>query len=326
MVYGSFMGLLDLGRYSPSILRNAPSGTVCTGTPAASAFCVPQLIEHWDDSGDRFGGSGGAANRFGGSACTPPAAAGKWFTDGNENAQSFDKDCSIENWFYALFQGQLSLTSDRAAIVWDGTTEFREAPNNGAALPTSRSSCASSIPGLEKPSCVTGAGTLGDWVEAAQTGNVGNNISTPLQAYIDDFGVGCDQADAFCNVPVGSGAGAPTYGKHVVILVYLWDCAETFTPGAPAGQNWALTRPKTGSDCSGMQQGTDLDPHDSIDRVHLLTVAPFTFYRGLVDSNSIKGFWGGLVVDPTVCQRDPSAPGCGTLGLFANGVFLVADR
>jgi hypothetical protein len=60
--------------------------------------------------------------------------------------------------------------------------------------------------------------------------------------------------------------------------------------------------------------------------VHLLTVAPFTFYRGLVDSNSIKGFWGGLVVDPTVCQRDPSAPGCGTLGLFANGVFLVADR
>jgi hypothetical protein len=112
----------------------------------------------------------------------------------------------------------------------------------------------------------------------------------------------------------------------VVILIYMWDCAETWHPGEAAGQQWSLSRPKTGSDCSGMSDGNDLDPQDSIDRVHLLTVAPFTFYRGLVDTNSIKGFWGGLVTDPGACQTNPSAPGCSSLSIFSNGVFLVAER
>ena len=320
MVYNSFMGLLDLARYSPNTLRNAGNGTTCGN--AATVDCVPQLIERWDDSGDRWSGSG-SANRFGGSACSPPAGTGRWYTDGNENAQSYDKDCSIPNWFYALFEGKLSLTSNHSGIVHGGA-EYREAPNQGAPLPTTRSSCTvSRPPGLEMPSCADGS--LGDWVEAAQTGNVGNNISTPLQAYIDDFGVGCDLSDTFCNQHVGNGAGAPLYGKHVVILVYLWDCAETFRPANAPGDQWALSRPKTGSDCSTMAQGNDLNTQDSIDRVHLVSVAPFTFYRGLVDSNSIKGFWGGLLADPGVCQSDPSAPGCSGLGVFANGVFLVPE-
>lgn len=327
MVYNDFMGLLDLSRYSPNILRNATSGTTCSGTPSATSSCVPQLIKHWDDSGDRYGSSGGAANRFGGGACSPPAPAGRWYTDGNENPQSYDKDCSIENWFYALFQGQVALDTSYSGITWNGTTEFREAPNDGAPLPTNRAACTTSRPpGLPMPSCDSGGGGLGDWVEAAHTGNVGNNIATPLQAYIDDFGSGCDVNDSWCNVPTGSGAGAPKYGKHVVIMVYLWDCAETFTPSAAAGSQWALTRPKSGTDCSTMQQGNDLNSHDSIDRVHLLTVAPFTFYRGLISSNSIQGFWGGLVTDPGACQTNPSAPGCSSLGIFSNGVFLVPDQ
>ena len=328
MVYNDFMGLLDLSRFSPNALRNAPSGTTCA-TGAQNVNCVQQLVTHWDDSGDRFT-STGVANRFGGNACAPPAPAGKWYTDGDENAQSFDKDCSIQNWFYLLFQGQLSLTSDYHTIAWDGSSEFKEAPNDGAALSLSRSACASQPLGLVMPSCnqtgIPGNGYLGDWVEAAHTGNVGNNIATPLQAYIDDFGTGCDASDEFCNVPVGPGAGAPKYGKHVVINVYLWDCAETYVPGGTPGSQWYLTRPKTGSDCSGMQQGNDMNSHDAIDRVHLLTVAPFTFYRGLVDSNSIKGFWGGLVTDPGACQVNPNAPGCSSLGLFSNGVFLVPER
>ena len=323
MVYNSFMGLLDLARYSPNSLRNAPNGTVCGTSPDLN--CVPQLLEHWDNSGDRWSGTG-SPNRFGGSACSPPAPTGKWYTDGNENAQSYDKDCSIPNWFYALFQGKLSLTADHSAIVWNGSSEFRERPNDGNPLPITRGSCSSPPPGLAMPSCQTGGGGLGDWIEAAQTGNVGNNISTPLQAYIDDFGVGCDASDVFCNIPVGSGAGAPVYGKHVVILIYLWDCAETFHPADTPGQQWSLSRPKHGSDCSSMAQGNDLDPQDSIDRVHLLTVAPFTFYRGLVDSNSIKGFWGGLIADPSACESSPPPPGCSSLGIFANGVFLVPDR
>jgi Flp pilus assembly protein TadG len=331
MVYNSFMGLLDLSRYSPNSLRNASAGTTCGST--ASADCVPQLFEQWDNSGDRWSGTG-SPNRFGGMACSPPAPTGKWYTDGNENAQSYEKDCSIPNWFYSLFEGKLSLTTNYSSLVWNGSNEFRERPNDGTALPSNRSSCNNPPPGLPMPSCttvtpvlpVTPDGRLGDWIEAAHTGNVGNNIATPLQAYIDDFGVGCDASDEFCNVPVGNGVGAPIYGKHVVILIYLWDCAETFRPADAPGQQWSLSRPKRGSDCSGIADGNDLDPQDSIDRVHLLTVAPFTFYRGLVDSNSIKGFWGGLVADPGACQTNPSAPGCSSLGIFSNGVFLVPDR
>ena len=318
MVYNSFMGLLDVSRYSPNTLRNS-STAVCGNT--ASLDCVPQLIEHWDDSGDRWTSSG-SVNRFG-NGCGP-APTGKWYTDGDENTQSYDKDCSIQNWFYALFQGKLSLTSDHSAIAWNGSGEFRERPNDGSPLALNRSACASPPPGLVMPSCTDGK--LGDWVEAAHTGNVGNNISTPLQAYIDDFGVGCDASDEFCNLTVGNGAGAPIYGKHVVILIYLWDCAETWHPGNAPGDQWSLSRPKTGNDCSTIAQGNDLNSQDSVDRVHLLTVAPFTFYRGLVDSNSIKGFWGGLVADPGVCQVDPSAPGCSSVGIFSNGVFLVPDR
>jgi hypothetical protein len=71
-----------------------------------------------------------------------------------------------------------------------------------------------------------------------------------------------------------------------------------------------------------MQNGNDINSQDNIDRVHLFSVAPFTFYRGLVDSNSINGFWGGLISDPGNCATNPSAPGC-ALNEFSNGIFLV---
>jgi hypothetical protein len=108
-----------------------------------------------------------------------------------------------------------------------------------------------------------------------------------------------------------------------VILVYLWDCAETYRGADPAGSQWSLTRPKTGSDCSALHDGNDLDPQDTLGRVHLFSAAPFIFFEGLVESSEIRGFWGGLVADPGTCAVDPSAPGC-AVNAFSNGAFLEA--
>ena len=323
IVYNSFMGLIDPSRFSPNEHRTAGQPS-CNGvtTAGGSASCVPQLITAWDQTGAAptgkpalFGGS--ACGQSSGNAVQPPAANGFWYTNGNENSQSYEKDCSILNWFGYLFHGQLALDSSWSSVAFNGGSEWREQPS---ALSGTRSSCTQAAGiGLPAPSCAGGSSGLGDWVEAAHTGNVGNNIATPLQWYIDTYG----RVDpVYSSLPVSNGNGAPLYGKYVVILVYLWDCAETYTPGNAAGSRWSLTRPRRGSDCSSMQNGNDINSQDNIDRVHLFSVAPFTFYRGLVDSNSIKGFWGGLISDPGNCATNPSAPGC-ALNEFSNGIFLV---
>lgn len=320
IVYNNFMGLVDGSRFSPNEHRSAGSPS-CVGI-SMNASCVPQLVAAWDQSGQSPVGKPAV---FGGNACWPnngdaitPPPSGTWYTNGNESSQSFDKDCSILNWIAYLYRGTLSLSSDWSGITWNGTTEFREAP---LTLSASRSSCTqvATIPQLPAPSCAPGRSYLGDWIEAAQTGNVGNNIATPLQWYIDTYGA---VDPVYSSQPVSRGNGAPLFGKYVVIDVYLWDCAETFRPGDPPGSQWSLTRPKHGSDCSSIQNGNEVNSQDSIDRVHLFSLAPFTFYRGLVDSNSIKGFWGGLVADPGTCATNPSAPGC-SVNQFSNGVSLV---
>ena len=323
IVYNNFMGLVDLSRFSPNEHRRAGQPS-CVGVNAAggSAACVPQLMTAWDQSGAASVGKpalfgGNACSQASGNAVQPPAPSGVWYTNGNENSQGYEKDCSILNWIAYLFRGQLTLDSNWSGIAFNGTSEWREAPST---LSASRATCtqAASV-GLPAPSCAGGGAQVGDWVEAAQTGNVGNNIATPLQWFIDTYG----RVDpVYSSMPVSNGNGAPLYGKYVVIVVYLWDCAETYSSGNAAGTRWALTRPKNGSDCSNIANGNDINSHDSVDRVHLFSVAPFTFYRGLVDSNSIKGFWGGLVSDPSDCLNNPTAPGC-TVNAFSNGVFLV---
>jgi hypothetical protein len=252
-----------------------------------------------------------------GNAVQPPAPNGTWYTNGNENSQSYDKDCSILNWFAYLYRGELRLDSSYSGVTFNGSTDWRERPST---LSASRAVCgqATSL-GLAAPSCAGGGAQVGDWIEAAQTGNVGNNIATPLQWFIDTYG----RTDpVYSNLPVSNGNGAPLYGKYVVLVVYLWDCAETYSPGNAAGDRWSLTRPRSGSDCSSIEDANDMNSHDSVDRVHLFSLAPFTFYRGLVDSNGIKGFWGGLVADPGNCAVNPGAPGC-AVNAFSNGVFLV---
>jgi hypothetical protein len=50
-----------------------------------------------------------------------------------------------------------------------------------------------------------------------------------------------------------------------------------------------------------------------------LTVAPFTFYEGLVDSSQIKGYWGGSFGDPDACQDCALNP-------LANTAVMVPDN
>jgi Flp pilus assembly protein TadG len=336
IVFGNFKALIDFSRYSPNINRNAAPADKDRCTDVPDAGCVPQLMKDWDHSSS---GAPYKANLAGGrSACTPPAPAGKWFSGGNENDQSYEKDCSIPNWAAYAFSGSqgndsfgngtLDLNTNWFKNVGSGGNlqPLQEAPDN-AFKTNSRSSCAALAANaylavLSAPSCPNTPSNAekGDWIETAQSGDLGTNAATAMIAFIDAHPL----YDDYQHRPSGPGVGAPEFGPHVVIMVYLWDCAESFSASAPAGAQWHLALPRSGSDCSNIHSGTDTS--DTIDRVHLLTAVPFTFYRGLVNNNRIQGFWGGEIVgDPGVCQTNPSAPGC-TINPFANSVFLVSDN
>ena len=300
LVYGNKKGLVDFSRYSPNALLTAPQGTVCA--TLADNLCVPQLIQRADERGQ--------LSDVTGSSCSPPAAAGQWLTRGNEDPQNWDKNCSIPNWAYHMFGGALSLESDHSGIVWDGLTEFRERPDP---LSAARAVCATSLL-VEKPSCADPS--IGDWIEVADSGNLGTGIADPLRRYIRER----QQQDEYFSRPTPTGNG--TYGYYAVITIYLWDCAETYDGSRPAGDRWSLALPRGNDDCSDIHDGNDLRRGHSPDRVHLFTAVPFTFYEGLVDSSEIKGFWGGRIGDASACQAVPAPAGC-ALNAVSNGVFLV---
>jgi hypothetical protein len=316
IVFGNFKGLIDYSRYSPNINRNAPPALQACGTPPNKAACVPQLMDSWDKTGL----PNGKDNLAGGSACNPPAPAGKWYPAGNENSQQYDKNCSVPNWTAYSFQGSLLLDSN-----WfkDAVSPQEKPDKSYKDNQDHRSVCPVAL-GLDAPSCDSkkGAAELGDWVEVAQTGDVGTNMASAMRAYI----LAHPSYDVWQHTKTGSGKGSPEYGPYAIINIYLWDCAESFDAKGSPGNQFSLAMPKGGKDkkdCSNIHEGNDTD--GTIDRVHLFTVAPFTFYLGLVSSSSIEGFWGGVVLgDPGTCANDPGAPGC-TINPFANAVFLVAD-
>lgn len=324
--FGQFKGLVDFSRYS--LNANISNGRPACGN-SSSLACVPQLIADWDHSGVSPGKPDLVSVFSGGTPCTPPAGAGLWLTQGLEDVNNADKQCSLLNWIGYGFGGSappgstgaggaLSLDDDHSGIVWNGVTEFREAPT---LLPNAaqRSVCASVPSVLKAPSCA--ARTKGDWVEAAATGNLGNGPADALRYFIDQHGA----TDGLSSTPTGPGAGAPLYGKKVVILVYLWDCAESFSQTVTGNNQWSIINPRAGgNDCSDIHDGNDIGSAQ-LGRVHLFTAAPFTFYRGLVSGSEIKGFWGGLVTgDPGICAANPLLPQC-QLNAFSNAVFLVAD-
>jgi Flp pilus assembly protein TadG len=309
LVYGNKKGLVDFSRYSPNAQLTLPTSDQgqCLDTP--SDTCVPQLMSDWDRRSllapvAAFPGTG--------PACSPPAGPGNWYTGGNESAQLWDKACSIPNWAYHLFGGTLALDSDYTSVSYDpGVGEYRERPDP---LSATRAVCDTTLP-VDMPSCPNS--NVGDWVEVADSGNLGDGIADPLRQFIIDK----QQRDEWFDRPTPT--GNRTYGHYAVITIYLWDCGETYDSAAAPGQRWSLAMPKgNNDDCSDIHRGNDLETGHSADRVHVLTAVPFTFYEGLVEGSKISGFWGGKIGDSTSCQADPPPAEC-ALNAISNGVYLV---
>ena len=332
IVFGNFKGLIDFSRYSPNINRSGPSADqdACTDTPDAG--CVPQLMETWDQSSIA---APFKTNIAGDGTCSPPAPAGKWFSGGNEKDQNYESGCSVPNWAAYSFSGgagfgtgKIGLNTNWYAPKSSGgdRVALQEAPDDAFKTESGRSSCDAlrtnaALAVLPAPSCPnTPANAVhGDWIETSPKGDLGSNAANAMKAFINAHPLYDDRQ----HQPTGPG-NAPEYGPHQVIDVFLWDCAESFDGSQPAGHQWSLAMPKVGEDCSNIHDNTDTA--DTIDRVHVLTVAPFTFYLGLIDSSKIRGFWGGAVqTDPGICRTDPGNPVC-VLNPFSNAVFLVSEN
>ncbi|HAF08925.1 MAG TPA: hypothetical protein DCK98_02430 [Chloroflexi bacterium] len=287
-VYGKFKGLVDFSRYSTRYSQASP---------------VPQLITQWDTSG-----SLSAAPPTTPKADQSGKCGGAWDTAGDQDPTNNDKQCAIPNWFYYPFEGVLSLTASHATVPagQEAPSDLGDRTGNGVC----------GTPPDVAPSCGSGNHFKGDWIETAP-GDVGSNMATNMAAYIQANG---DANNPFAQTQVKGGTPRQVYGASITMLVYLWDCAETFNGNASPGNQWDLATSNNGTDCS---QITATGNTPTPDRVHLFTAAAFTFYEGLVSGSSIQGFWGGFFGDPGPCQSDPTK--CQDLNALANTVFLVSD-
>lgn len=283
-VYGNFKGLVDLSRDSSRF--NDGTG---------------QLLEAWDESGSSSGDpptplkADMSAN---GQNC-----ATFWDTAGGEDPQLHDRQCSIPNWFYYSFEGALSLESP-----WVG------APPEGQEAPTPlthRIVCDGTERPDPAPSCDNAV--IGDWVETAY-GDVGSNMSNNMRARIQDQGFEGTFSDRI--IESGPNKGE-RFGKALTVLIYLWDCAETYKQGE-AGNEWTLIVAEKGPGANDCSQVPRTGNAPTPDRVHLFTYAPFTFYENLVSSQKIQGYWGGVFGEPTSCTDCDLNP-------LSNTTFLVSD-
>ena len=104
----------------------------------------------------------------------------------------------------------------------------------------------------------------------------------------------------------------------------VWDCAETYDGSKPSGSRWSLIA-GAGGDCSQLPGGS------GVDRVHILTSVPFTFYENLIaisgSTVTVKAYWGDVFGDAGSCAvaLDPFPASC-ALNPLMNSAFLVADQ
>ena len=275
-----FKGLVDFSRYSS---RHDPQQ-------------VEQLVTGWDRSGSPEAGTSPKPDRSG-------HCGGWWNTKGGEDPNQQNRQCSGTNWQYYFFQGALSTTTSWSHPHSPGQI----VPSN---LPPSRSVCAPGVRPPLAPSCEPGQGRVGDWVETITSGG-SNDITGSLSDVLSDRGVMIidpKAATPLSNTTVQSGPNrGRLHGKAIRIVLYLWDCAEVYSGG-----QWSLIQ--SNGDCSRAFAPGDPTP----DRVHLFTIASYTVYQGLVSSNTVQGYFGGVLTDPTACQTCPLNP-------FANGVYLAAE-
>jgi hypothetical protein len=211
---------------------------------------------------------------------------------------------SLADWFGDGFGGVLGLETKWGPL--------RNPPQNAAPpLDVSRSSnLCRNVPAwlAPPPSCQPDSpggdqSTRGDWIETIPS----NSISMPavvgdMHALMQTSGT----TTAYSNKVIPS-TGGRTYGRALVVWIYVWDCAQEFQ-GSQQGGQWDEISCSSGADT---------------DRVHLFSVIPVTFYEGLVTNTSIKGYWGGNFVEAGRCQAAPGS--CPALTPLANSAFLVAD-
>ena len=320
--FGQFNGLIDYSRYSA--FNNA--------TPK------PQLIADWDHSGSAQATAPSTTkpDLTSNNGCQP--YGGRFDTAGGLNS-SGENNCSIPNWGYYLFRGTLSLTCNWG-VATPAPTPAPPTPTpcaNATSIPSqspnplgTRAICSSPSPApvLSVPSCPNY--TIGDWVEVSTGGSLSQTLGDPLCAAINTYGTKNDYYSTTVPTPPGAGGKCPTppcangdtkcdplyqsgtYGKSLVVMVYLWDCGESWDTSA---KKW--TQYSNYSDCANTQHFPN---NKAPDRVHLFTVAPFTFYYGLVGSNWVQGYWGGAFGVSIFCTGS-----CGLNG-FSNTTYLVADQ
>jgi hypothetical protein len=182
------------------------------------------------------------------------------------------------------------------------------------ALPTSRASCdeAPSYFLAYMPSCTANPGLIGDWVETVRE-DVTPLMATQMQAFIQQYGR-----------PAPNGRG-----QAVVVHVFLWDCAESFSAGS-AGARWtnlgATADPDDDQDGCRIKR-KDLRGTRSVDRVHLVSVVPITVYYDDVNmsGSSVYAYWGDVFGDAGACALTSPPAGCG-LNPLINSAFLVPDE
>jgi hypothetical protein len=239
--------------------------------------------------------------------------ASDWDTLGRQDL-SDAAPCDLPNWFAYGFRGSVGVSTD-----W--STSFNGLPGSGVdrpeALTPGRSSCNRSVY-LPRPSCTGPSNRIGDWIETVP-GDLTPLMAQQMLAFVGQYG----RVVPNSSTPVSASPGAPLLGKAVVVFIPLWDCAEHFDQSAGQGDpdRWTLLTP-AGGDCSQLGSGSA-----TVDRVHIVSAVPFTFYEGLITTSpvTVEGYWGDVFGDAGVCSEDPLAAGC-ALNQIMNSAFLVPDE
>ena len=304
--FGAFTGLVSYSNssiYEASLTHQIVTESDYTGSIGADQMHVPPTAP---------------VTNHGEASCGT-----RWDTNGSRTLSGAIA-CDLPNWFYYGFRGSLAIGTDWSDPSWnvflsDGPVE-RPDP-----LPTDlvlRASCGAPAY-FPTPSCIgtgsPGRSSRGDWVETV-SGTPTPAMLGAMHAFISRYG--------------REVRGASGLGKAVVVNVFLWDCAEQFT--GTSGNRWQLVLPKAGDETMDGPDCSQIRPKDPrmtpINRVHLLTAVPFTFYDTLIglDSGgnaSVQAYWGDAFGDAGVCQSIPlpTTAEC-QLNPLMNSAFLVPDE
>jgi hypothetical protein len=299
--FGTFSGLVTYSHFSPH------------ERSALSPDTVHQVITESDYTGTSSGHHGHPST----GAIFPPATGTcgglSWDTIGSADP-SQAAPCDIPNWFRYGYRGSLSIGTDWNDGSWAGfeaAPRAVELPNN---LPASRASCSGGPSYFPMPSCTGTPSLIGDWVETVP-GDMTPLMATQMIRFVQEYGR---------LAPNGGGLA-------VVVHVFLWDCAQTFSAGQPAGRRWASLGP-VGDLGDGDQNGCVITRRPtrtrSVDRVHLVSVVPVTVYLSDVLTSgstvTVYAYWGDVFGDAGACALTTPPAGCG-LNPLINSAFLVSD-